>query len=689
LGSISQPSSDGSYPQDTGVEVRATGRLGYGFSSWGGALAGSTTNPTTVVMDANKTISANYVPVPTYRLNVSSSNGAVTLSPPGGVYNVGAEVTLTAVPNSGFTLSSWTGDASGSSTSTTVTMTGDKSISASFIVALVTGPTRFNVNCGGTLHVNEGITFEADGARNSGGSAATYTAAITNRIDGTLYQSERWGNSFSYAIPLTNGDYRVTLMFAENHFGAANLRKFNVLLEGTQVISALDIFSNVGKNTAYNEAHITSVSDGTLNVAFTSVINNAKISAIGVERTQRPNSFTLTAVSNNGAVNVTPYKAAYDAGETVTITAIPSSGYQFSSWGGDVSGANAETTVIMNANQAVTANFTPVLTTNSSVLLVVGNIANPGTADLAIRDRLQERGNSVQLVGDSVSTTGDVAGRDLVIISSTVGSGNISTKFQSVAMPVINWETALQDEMSFTTTTDQGTESGQSSLEITLPGHPLAAGLATGVRTVSNASGGYSWGEPGGRPVVIARVNHPNRKPCLYAYEANARMLVGKAPARRVHLFLQNDTFLSLNEDGLKLFDAAVSWSLDHDDYASWIAGHELEGGPGDDDDRDGMTNYAEYVFGQDPMNGSSLNPITLPHLPAQDTMSYTRRRSALTGLDFSVWYSTTLEDGSWVKDTGAMEGLPVVIGEMETVPVTLSTPLLSHSRLFLRVHAE
>ena len=38
-------------------------------------------------------------------------------------------------------------------------------------------------------------------------------------------------------------------------------------------------------------------------------------------------------------------------------------------------------------------------------------------------------------------------------------------------------------------------------------------------------------------------------------------MTVGTAPARRVNLFLQNDTFDSLNADGLKLFDAAVSWA--------------------------------------------------------------------------------------------------------------------------------
>ena len=36
----------------------------------------------------------------------------------------------------------------------------------------------------------------------------------------------------------------------------------------------------------------------------------------------------------------------------------------------------------------------------------------------------------------------------------------------------------------------------------------------------------------------------------------------GTAPARRVNLFLQNDTFVALNADGVSLFDAAVSWAI-------------------------------------------------------------------------------------------------------------------------------
>ncbi len=100
------------------------------------------------------------------------------------------------------------------------------------------------------------------------------------------------------------------------------------------------------------------------------------------------------------------------------------------------------------------------------------------------------------------------------------------------------------------------------SLNLTNSGHPLAGGLSAGIYTVATVAGDFSWGEPGGNPIIIARLNDGSSHPCLYAYEAGATMATGTALARRVHLFLQNNTFASLNANGLSLFDAAVSWAV-------------------------------------------------------------------------------------------------------------------------------
>jgi hypothetical protein len=54
----------------TEVTVTATGDLGYGFNSWGGDLSG-TENPAKLIMDGDKTISADFVVVFTYALTLN------------------------------------------------------------------------------------------------------------------------------------------------------------------------------------------------------------------------------------------------------------------------------------------------------------------------------------------------------------------------------------------------------------------------------------------------------------------------------------------------------------------------------------------------------------------------------------------------------------------------------------------
>ncbi|MBP7829890.1 MAG: hypothetical protein KA248_08235 [Kiritimatiellae bacterium] len=72
-------------------------------------------------------------PVGTYTLTVTiNPSGAGSVSPSGGSYSNGAVVTLQATASTGFSFSSWSGDLSGSSNPTTITMTGDKSVTANF-----------------------------------------------------------------------------------------------------------------------------------------------------------------------------------------------------------------------------------------------------------------------------------------------------------------------------------------------------------------------------------------------------------------------------------------------------------------------------------------------------------------------------------------------------------------------------
>ena len=70
--------------------------------------------------------------------------------------------------------------------------------------------------------------------------------------DMALYASERWGH-FSYAVPVADGRYRLTLKFCEGHYGPHNTgvggvgsRVFDVYCNGVALLRGLDISKEAG-----------------------------------------------------------------------------------------------------------------------------------------------------------------------------------------------------------------------------------------------------------------------------------------------------------------------------------------------------------------------------------------------------------------------------------------------------------
>jgi hypothetical protein len=90
-----------------------------------------------------------------------------------------------------------------------------------------------------------------------GGNAlvrATNPAQGSNSIApaAALYASERWGH-FSYALPVADGRYRVTLKFCEGHYGKRNTgtggpgsRIFDVYCNGVALLRGFDIMKEAG-----------------------------------------------------------------------------------------------------------------------------------------------------------------------------------------------------------------------------------------------------------------------------------------------------------------------------------------------------------------------------------------------------------------------------------------------------------
>ncbi len=133
-GSIALDPPGGTYLSGTTVQVTANHAAGWHFDHWTGDLTGAT-NPSNILMDGNKSVTAVFVQ-DQYTLATSVSpagKGNVMLSPPGGVYLSGTTVQLTAVAIGGWHFLQWTGDLTSSTSPTTMVMDGNKSVTAVFV----------------------------------------------------------------------------------------------------------------------------------------------------------------------------------------------------------------------------------------------------------------------------------------------------------------------------------------------------------------------------------------------------------------------------------------------------------------------------------------------------------------------------------------------------------------------------
>src|SRR2546428_2583804 len=69
----------------------------------------------------------------------------------------------------------------------------------------------------------------------SGGNLATSPFDVAGTTDDSLYYTARYGKSFSYSLAVPNGQYTMTLLFAETY--QPGQRKFDVAAEGAQILN--------------------------------------------------------------------------------------------------------------------------------------------------------------------------------------------------------------------------------------------------------------------------------------------------------------------------------------------------------------------------------------------------------------------------------------------------------------------
>ncbi|WP_459663055.1 hypothetical protein [Novosphingobium sp. 11B] len=184
--------------------------------------------------------------------------------------------------------------------------------------------------------------------------------------------------------------------------------------------------------------------------------------------------------------------------------------------------------------------------------------------DEKVRAHLAEKGYAVRFENQDADPA-TARGAALVIVSSTVSSKDVKSGWRQLAVPLLSWENDILDDLAMTGKrhdVDFGEADKERYLWIVNAPQPMAAGLPAGVANVYVKQAGMSWGKPGLGATTIATIYGQPEKAAIFGYEKGATMdYEAIAPARRVMMFLGNDTFANLSPVGLRLFDAAVEWA--------------------------------------------------------------------------------------------------------------------------------
>ena len=273
---------NGLYTNGTVVMLTATPDTGYQFDGWSGDATGNT-NPLSVTMDADKSITAAFslIPVVQHTLTINATNGTVATNPnpTNGTYDEGTVVGLTATPASGYQFDGWSGDASGATTSVNVTMDADKTVTATF--SLIQRTLTINAT-NGTVATNPNPT---NGTYDNGtvvGLTATPAAG---------YQFDGWsGDATGTTNPLS------------------------ITMDADKTVTA--IFSQIQRT-----LNVTIVGNGTVTLASGSATNGTYADGTVLSLVATPDAgYGFTGFTGDATGTTSPFSITMDADKNITAT---------------------------------------------------------------------------------------------------------------------------------------------------------------------------------------------------------------------------------------------------------------------------------------------------------------------------------------------------------------------------------
>jgi hypothetical protein len=343
----------GAFQYDDGVaaQITAAADPNYSFVNWTGTgvVAGKVADPnaadTTITMDADYAVQANFAASGTFTLDYAAGPGGSLTGDTAQVVTSGSDGTaVTAVPDTGYSFVDWS-DASTDNPRTDTNVTANISVTANF--AINTYTLTYTAGANGSISgtTPQTINHGADG------SAVTALPDIG-------YHFVDWSDA-STQNPRTDtgvtGDITVTANFAINTYTLTYTAGAGGSITGTtpQVV-----------NHGFNGTAVTAVPDTGYSFVDWSDASTqnprtdlAVTGNITVTANFAINSYTLTynAGAGGSITGTTPQTINHGA-DGSAVTAVPDTGYSFVDWS-DASTQNPRTDLGVTGDITVTANF--------------------------------------------------------------------------------------------------------------------------------------------------------------------------------------------------------------------------------------------------------------------------------------------------------------------------------------------
>jgi uncharacterized repeat protein (TIGR02543 family) len=173
-------------------------------------------------------------------------------------------------------------------------------------------------------------------------------------VSGGVYRGQKNCDCDTLSANLTNGErwYGISVEQADG--------LYQLELNGNNGWS--DFYSSATGIASFTPSTVPNTSSYYPNTACTGVVAATNIQEVGgnitLDLTADVRTYTLdVTVVGSGSVSRTPDLAGYQHGSTVTLQALPATGYSFTGWSGDTTDSANPVTLTMYANRSVTATF--------------------------------------------------------------------------------------------------------------------------------------------------------------------------------------------------------------------------------------------------------------------------------------------------------------------------------------------